>query len=144
MVRVHPRTQIVTPIVSCVTSGFNAPGVLPGSGSAVCAHAAGVARRARMAVTHCQRFAAIAAAKTEHVASAAAFLARMIKPRSSQAKGQSVAQGLSSRLSRPSRRSEESDRFRNVLTVVDKTYTDLALEKAPEVSICDGVFFTIP
>ena len=33
IVAVQPDTQIVEPIVDCVTSGFFAPGVRPGSGS---------------------------------------------------------------------------------------------------------------
>ena len=33
MVAVQPETQMVEPIVDCVTSGFSAPGVQAGSGS---------------------------------------------------------------------------------------------------------------
>jgi hypothetical protein len=36
---VHPRTQIVSPMVFCVTERLIAPGVLDASGSEVCARA---------------------------------------------------------------------------------------------------------
>jgi hypothetical protein len=46
MVRVHPPTQMVWPMVSCVTDGLRAPGVRAGSGRALCADAAPIISRA--------------------------------------------------------------------------------------------------
>src|SRR6266446_8239209 len=37
--RVHPRAQIVSPMVFCVTAGLIAPGVVDASGSELCARA---------------------------------------------------------------------------------------------------------
>jgi hypothetical protein len=45
--RVHPRVQIVSPMVFCVTAGLIAPGVADASGSELCARAPLTNRAAR-------------------------------------------------------------------------------------------------